>query len=123
MLGDPSGITIPAGFSFPSACGVLTCPAAYNEKLRALPCSRECFAGAAAGVRSKRNLFYYIFRIVTYRRISGSDLTAASPSAAATAAVVIVVTYPIVRIIFLLLVRESATAARDIDVPQACLPR
>jgi hypothetical protein len=88
--------------------GVLGCSAAYNEKLRALPCSHECFSGATTG--SGATLFvYYIFLIVRYRRISGSDLTAISPSAAAAAAAVIAVTYPIVRITFLLLIRDSGS--------------
>ena len=65
----------------------------------------------------QRYSLHYIFLIVRYRRITGSDLTATSPSAAAVAAMVTVVTYPIVRIIFLLLIRGSAAAARDIDVP------
>ena len=58
----------------------------------------------------------YIFLIATYRRTSGSDLTATSPSAAPAAATVIAITYPSVRIVFLLLVSGSATADRDIDV-------
>jgi hypothetical protein len=45
-------------------------------------------------------LYYYIFLIATYRRISGSDLTATSPSAIPAAAMVIAVTYPSVRITF-----------------------
>jgi hypothetical protein len=89
---------------------------AYKEKLRPLPCSHECFAGAAAEVRSNSS-YYYILRISRYRRASGSDLTASTPSVAAAAASVIAVTYPSVRIIFLLLLRGSATAARDVDVP------
>jgi len=64
-------------------------------------------------------LGYYIFLIARYRRTSGSALTATSPSAAAAAARAIVVTYPSVRIIFLLLFRGSAAAARDIDVPHS----
>jgi hypothetical protein len=72
--------------------------AAYNEKLRALPCSHECFAGAAAEVRSNSS-YYYIFLISRYRRASGSDLTASSPSTTAAAARVIIVTYLSVRII------------------------
>jgi hypothetical protein len=59
---------------------------------------------------------FYIFLIVRYRRTSGSDLTATSPSAAALAAAVIVVMYPIARIIFLSLICGSATAARDANV-------
>jgi len=50
---------------------------------------------------------YYIFRIATYRRTSGSDLTATSPSAIAAAAIVSAVTYPSVRINFLLLFSGS----------------
>jgi len=53
-----------------------------------------------------------------YRRTSGSDLTATSPSAVPAAVMVIAVTYPSVRIIFLLLVSGSAPAGRDIDDPQ-----
>jgi hypothetical protein len=45
-------------------------------------------------------LYYYIFLIATYRRISGSDLTATKPSAIPAAAMVIAVTYPSVRITF-----------------------
>jgi hypothetical protein len=45
-------------------------------------------------------LYYYIFLIATYRRTSGSDLTAASPSAIPAAAMVIAVAYPSVRITF-----------------------
>jgi hypothetical protein len=62
-------------------------------------------------------LGYYIFLIARYRRTSGSDLTATSPTATAAAAMAIVVTYPSVRIILLLLFGGPATAARDIDVP------
>jgi hypothetical protein len=43
---------------------------------------------------------YYIFLIATYRRTSGSDLTATSPSAIPAAAMVSAVTYPSVRITF-----------------------
>ena len=52
---------------------------------------------------------YYIFLIATYRRTSGSDLTATTPSAAAPAAMVIAVTYPSVRITYLL----SSTGPRQ----------
>src|SRR5271168_4292230 len=62
-------------------------------------------------------LRYYIFLIAMYRRASGSDLTATSPSAVPAAAIVIAVTCPSVRVTFLLLSGEYATAARDIDVP------
>ena len=45
-------------------------------------------------------LCYYIFLIAMYRRASGSDRTATSPSAVPAAAIVIAVTYPSVRITF-----------------------
>jgi hypothetical protein len=48
--------------------------------------------------RSARHIFF----IAMYRRTSGSDLTAITPSAAPAAAVVIAVTYPSFCIIFLL---------------------
>lgn len=87
-----------------------------RRKLQFPRCPR-CIREAQCRGPEQRYSLYYIFLIVRYRRTSGSDLTATSPSAAAVAVMVIVVTYPIVRIIFFLLIRGSATAARDIDVP------
>ena len=43
---------------------------------------------------------YYIFLIAMYRRASGSDLTATTPSAVPAAAMVIAATYPSARITF-----------------------
>ncbi len=62
-------------------------------------------AGPGANCRGPEQhfLYCYIFLIATNRRTSGSDLTATTPSAAPTAAMVIAVTYPSVRITFLLL--------------------
>ena len=74
------------------------------------------FRGYACRSPEQHNLYGYMFRAVRYRRTSGSDLTASSPSAAAATAMMTVVTYPSVRIIFLLLLRGSATAVRGIDV-------
>jgi hypothetical protein len=51
-----AGNSFPRGVAVPSVFGVLADTAVYNEKIRALPCSREHYAGAAAGVRS--NIFY-----------------------------------------------------------------
>jgi hypothetical protein len=48
----------------------------------------------------QRLLRFYIFLIAMYRRTSGSDLTATSPSAVPAAAMVITTTYPSVRITF-----------------------
>ena len=52
------------------------------------------------GFQCSPALRYYIFLIAMYRRTSGSDLTATSPSAVPAAAMVIAVTYPNVRITF-----------------------
>ena len=105
------------GFTVPSVSGVLACSAAYNEKTPGPAVPPRIFRGYTCRGPEQRNLYYYIFRTVRYRRTSGSDLTATSPSAAAAATRVIVVMYPSVRIIFLLLLfRGSAIAARDIDV-------
>jgi hypothetical protein len=51
-------------------------------------------------MRADRGLRYYIFLIAMYRRTSGSELTATSPSAVPAAAMAIAVTYPSVRIAF-----------------------
>jgi hypothetical protein len=51
-----AGNSFPRGVAVPSVFGVLADTAEYNEKIRALPCSRKHYAGAAAGVRS--NIFY-----------------------------------------------------------------
>jgi hypothetical protein len=50
------GNSFPRGVAVPSVFGVLADTAEYDEKIRALPCSRKHYAGAAAGVRS--NIFY-----------------------------------------------------------------
>jgi hypothetical protein len=50
------GNSFPRGVAVPSVFGVLADTAEYNEKIRALPCSRKNYAGAAAGVRG--NIFY-----------------------------------------------------------------
>jgi hypothetical protein len=50
------GNSFPRGVAVPSVFGVLANTAEYNEKIRALPCSRKHYADAAAGVRS--NIFY-----------------------------------------------------------------
>ena len=55
-----------------------------------------------------------IFLIATYRRVSGSALTASTPTAIPATVRVIAVTYPSARIIFLLICGGSATAVRDI---------
>src|SRR5579862_2485919 len=60
---------------------------------------------------------YYIFLIAIYRRTSGSDLTATSPTAIPAAAMVSAVTYPSVRITFSCSSAGLETSARDIDVP------
>jgi hypothetical protein len=57
-----------------------------------------------------------MFLIATYRRRSGADLTASSPSAAPAAAMAMTATYPSVRMMSLLLVSESVTTARLADV-------
>ena len=51
---------------------------------------------------SDRDAARHIFLIAMYRRASGSDLTATTPSAAPAAAAVIAVTYPSFCITFLL---------------------
>ena len=75
------------------------------------------FRGRGCRGPEQRYLFNYIFLIIRYRRTSGSDLTATSPSAAAQAAAVIVVMYPIARIICLSFICGSATGGRNIGVP------
>jgi hypothetical protein len=50
------GNSFPRGVAVPSVFGVLADTAVYNKKIRALPCSRKHYAGAAAGVWS--NIFY-----------------------------------------------------------------
>jgi hypothetical protein len=77
------------------------------------------FRGFSCRGPEQHFLGYYIFLIARYRRTSGSDLNATSPSATAAAAMAIVVTYPSVRIIFLLLFDGPAAAARHIDVPHS----
>src|SRR5580658_7680674 len=62
---------------------------------------------------------YYIFLIATYRRASGSDLTATTPSAAAPAARAIAVTYPSVRITYLL---SSASPRRPPATSMSRIP-
>src|SRR5271170_5185790 len=94
------------------------CAAAYNKNSGPAGQPRM-FRGFSCRGPEQHFLGYYIFLIARYRRTSGSALTATSPSAAAAAARAIVVTYPSVRIIFLLLFRGSAAAARDIDVPHS----
>lgn len=61
-------------------------------------------AARGRDVASDRDAARHIFFIATYRRASGSDLTAITPSAAPAAAMVIAVTYPSFCIIFLLFV-------------------
>jgi hypothetical protein len=49
---DRGGKILSRYFTVPSVRGFPAGAAAYNEKIRALPCNREFCAGAAAGVRS-----------------------------------------------------------------------
>src|SRR5690348_9210106 len=56
----------------------------------------------------------HILLIAAYRRISGSALTASTPSAVPAAARVIAVAYPRARIIFLLLSARKPTLPGDI---------
>ena len=73
--------------------------------------------GMAASIRPFGLAPRQIFLIARYRRVSGSALTAITPSTIPATARVIAVTYPSARIIFLLPSGGSATAARDIDIP------
>jgi hypothetical protein len=61
---------------------------------------------------SDRDAARHIFFIATYRRTSGSDLAAITPSAAPAAAMVIAVTYPSFCIIFLLFLCCFANGGR-----------
>ena len=56
----------------------------------------------------------HIFLIARYRRTSGADLTASTPSAAPVAVMATAATYPSVRITFLLIF--SGSTIRDIGV-------
>jgi hypothetical protein len=71
-------------------------------------------ASPMAFPRPRRN--GHMFLIATYRRRSGTDLTASNPSAAPAAAMAMAATYPSVRMMSLLLVSGSMTAARHMDV-------